>query len=155
VKREALESALTPGGLDAHAPARVVDVHVLGDGRAVVADAVEWPAHVVDEEAAGARLVDEQHHAGWLAPGVGNGRELLESHADSPIGGDRCRKRIARRLRESGAREHQEGDDAAAGVHGSLLGLRRLATFRALKIGLPPRSGKPMARALDSRRMRI
>jgi hypothetical protein len=72
VEGKVLEAALASHRLHADAPRRRVDVEIQCDGLAVVAHAVERTAHVVDEEAARARLVHQIHHSRGDAVDVGH-----------------------------------------------------------------------------------
>ena len=108
VKREALEAPLVAHRLHGHAPPRVADIEKLGYALAVVADAVEQAAHVVDEHAARARLVDEQHHARRLPIDVRNRCKLRDVDADDSVDcRNRRRERIVGRLRQRGRDDRQ------------------------------------------------
>ena len=89
VEGEALEPALATGGLHRVCPVRGVDIEVERNGFAVVAHAVERPAHVADEQPARARLVNKVHHPRRDAVDVGQRRKLREVDADGAFGGDR------------------------------------------------------------------
>jgi hypothetical protein len=105
---EALESALATLRLYAHAPVRGVNVDVLHDGLAVVADGVERAAHRIDEHTLRAGLVDEVHHPRRLPLNVGNRRELDKPDTNDAVGcGNRRRERIGGRLGQRARRHHQ------------------------------------------------
>jgi hypothetical protein len=67
MEREALNALLEVHGQDVHAPTRDSEIEVGRNALAVVADAVQDAAHVVDEEPSSAWLVDEEHHPRSLA----------------------------------------------------------------------------------------
>ena len=79
---EALEAGFAASGLDTDLPLRIVDVDVPGDRPAVVADRVDRTAHVVDEDAARARLIDQAHHARGLSIDIRDRGELDEVDPD-------------------------------------------------------------------------
>ena len=60
---EALKPALAATRLDVELRVWGGEVEIPGDGLPVVADRVQQAAHVVDEQAARPRLIDEEHHA--------------------------------------------------------------------------------------------
>src|SRR6185503_1543630 len=97
MKRKALEAALASHGLHADAPRRRVDVEIQRHHLAVVAHAVERPAHVVDEQALRSRLVHQVHHSRGDTLDVGYRRKLADADPDHTLSrGDRCGKRVCR-----------------------------------------------------------
>jgi hypothetical protein len=98
MKRKALEAPLTALRLHIVAPARVVDVDVFGDRTAVGADAIQRPAHVIHEQGARARFLDEQHHSRWHTLDVRQDRELANIDTDHSVRGPERRIRISGHL---------------------------------------------------------
>ena len=113
---EALETALAAGRLDLERPARGGEIEIRRDGPAVVADGVDDAAHVVDEQAAGARLIDQPHHARGLAIDVRQCGEFDGANANDAVNRRyRLAERIVARLgaRDRG-RQQQSPPGAAA-----------------------------------------
>ena len=82
------------GRLDVDIPPRLAGIKVSSHAP-VVANGVDEAPHVVDEETAGARLVDEHHGPGGRPVDVRKGCELLEPDDDRALGRrDRVRERV-------------------------------------------------------------
>ena len=86
MEREALEPALVAPRLDAQSPCGGGEIEIPGHGPAVVADAVQQAAHVVDKQAARSRLIDQEHHPCRLPIDVGEGGELDDVDRDDTVG---------------------------------------------------------------------
>ena len=112
----------------------------------VIADGVEEAPHVVDEEAAGARLVDEHHGAGRRAVQIREGCELLEPDDDHAVGcRDRLRKRIVRDLGDGRAGD-QRGCDSSED-RGQESSPQRYSSYAALSQPSVPVPGSAYPRA--------
>lgn len=111
------------------APLGRVDIEIRCDDFAVVANGINAPLHGVDEEAAGARLIDKEHQAGRIVAGERDGGEFSEVDEDHAVaGGDGFRKRVFGGFAGCGGGCHQEsckraGRDTHAA--GSLYGAKR------------------------------
>ena len=125
VEREALQPHLHDrcplGRLHFDLPPGLTGVEVLGHVP-VVADRVEQAPHIVDEEPAGARLVDEYHRPGGRPVDVRKNGEFLEPDDDHTLGRrNGVRERVVRDLSDGGAGDQQgcenDCDDAANRGH--------------------------------------
>ena len=117
MQREALDSSLAPGELDRHLPPWRVDVQIARD-LSVVADRVDGTLHVVDEQALGARLVDESHRAGAFPAYVWKRGELGVPDDDYPLGGlNRFRKGIVGGLGDGRGGDQQGSEGEKSRVH--------------------------------------
>jgi hypothetical protein len=125
MEREALKAAFPTHRLHRRAPAGRVQVEIWLDGPAVIADPVEETAHVVDEQAACARFIHEEHHAGGFAADVRQRRELARAHADDTRGRvERERKRIVGLLRQRRDGDQQQDRRQKRARIGHARGLR-------------------------------
>ena len=85
---EALHSRFSATRLHTDFPSWIIDVDVLHDRLAIVADTVERAAHVVDEDATRARLIDQSHHPCGRSIDVRDRSEFDEVDLDHTFG--RC-----------------------------------------------------------------
>ena len=83
---EALETPFPARRLNSDFPVGIIDIDVLGDGPAVVADTVEGTAHIVDEDAAGAGFIHQPHHACGCSIYVRDRGEFNEVDSDHAVG---------------------------------------------------------------------
>jgi len=116
---ETLEAALPAARLDADSPVADVDVQIMRDGAAVVADREERAAHVIEEHTPRPRLVQEEHHPRGLATYIWNRGKFLKPDLDDALGrGYRRRKRIGGPLGEHGNRHERRNQQHSRNRHG-------------------------------------
>ena len=99
MENKTLHAPFPAGRFDGDLPALGVDVEIPGHGLAVVADAVQRAAHIIDEHATRAGLIDQQHHARRLALQIRDGCKFHEIDVNGAFSrADRRGKRIVSRL---------------------------------------------------------
>ena len=92
---EALQPELEVRRFEAQFPVSGAEIQVRSHSPAVVADRVQQPVHIVDEQATGPGLIDQEHHACRLPLNIRKGGELHKVDRDDAVGvGDVQRKRI-------------------------------------------------------------
>ena len=63
-----------------------MDVERPGRGTAIVAHAIQQPVHVVDEQTARSRFVDQEHHACRLPVNIGERGKFDDADGQDPVG---------------------------------------------------------------------